>query len=78
MHKTIPLNVAPRVILEPYKDECEKRLIEMLNDGYEMPDWRRAGGDVICQQCRKPYYEHPHHDPILWLHILCDKRLVKL
>jgi hypothetical protein len=47
------------------------------------PDFRRAGGDVICERCGKPYRKHGftehrdfNNDP--WLVELCDGSLVKL
>jgi len=50
----------------------------------EPPDFVRAGGDVRCTGCRKPYKEHPlaeEHigfDGYPYLHRLCDGTLVKL
>lgn len=45
--------------------------------------FKRAGGDVECIVCKKPYRKHKHSphktangDP--WLHVLCDGTLVKL
>lgn len=46
-------------------------------------DWPRVGGDCVCDQCGKTYYQHPLDGPPGWqgekfLNRLCDGRLVKL
>lgn len=40
--------------------------------------WYRAGGDVICEDCQKPYYDHPPVIGALWLQRLCNGDLVHL
>lgn len=48
--------------------------------------FERAGGDCICKQCGKKYYDHPMAREKEWLswdgqpflHRLCNGRLVKL
>ena len=54
-----------------------------LNPVIEEPDYVRAGGEVICQQCQQPYKRHPFDMSELyqgspWLNILCDGTRVKL
>lgn len=51
--------------------------------GGEPVDFRRAGGDVVCETCGKEYRRHPftaHRDwnDAPFLHKLCDGSLVKL
>lgn len=45
-------------------------------------DWPRVGGDVVCDQCGKTYYQHPLDGPEgmdgKFLNRICDGRLVKL
>jgi hypothetical protein len=43
-----------------------------------VPDFNRAGGDVVCPVCSHKYYDHPQHVPHRWLTVLCDGRHVKL
>lgn len=48
-----------------------------------MIEFRRAGGDCVCNRCGKTYREHPHDGAILYdghpfLRKLCDGSLVKL
>jgi|WetSurMetagenome_2_1015567.scaffolds.fasta_scaffold588172_2 hypothetical protein len=46
--------------------------------------WYRAGGDVICTECNKPYKDHPmdkdihDQDGNLYLNVLCNGDRVKL
>lgn len=50
----------------------------------ELPDYRRASGDVICEACKQKYRKHPldmdnlgyNNEP--YLNRLCDGSLVKL
>jgi hypothetical protein len=49
------------------------------------PWFDRAGGDVVCEQCGKKYYDHPQYTKALScidgspvLNQLCDGSLVKL
>jgi hypothetical protein len=48
------------------------------------PGYVRAGGDYICEQCGKRYYDHPVNLEFLgtnyipFLAVLCDGRNVKL
>lgn len=44
----------------------------------ECPDFRRAGGDCICQHCGRKYYSHPNNEPFYFLRVLCDGSVVKL
>jgi hypothetical protein len=53
-------------------------------DGGLFPGYVRAGGDCICEQCGKRYYDHPVNLEFLgtnyipFLAVLCDGRNVKL
>ena len=38
----------------------------------------RAGGDVECEDCRLPYFEHPQVADMPTFHILCNRKVVKL
>ena len=38
----------------------------------------RAGGDVICEICAKPYRKHPEDPEHDWLQIHCDGTRLKL
>ena len=40
--------------------------------------WRRAGGGVICEICKKEYNDHPIVHKYAILTKVCDGRLVKL
>lgn len=40
--------------------------------------WRRAGGGVICDICKKEYNDHPLVHKYAILNKICDGRLVKL
>ena len=42
------------------------------------PRYFRAAGDCICKLCGKKYIDHPTHEDLTFLHVLCDGRLVKL
>lgn len=44
----------------------------------EAPDWYRAGGECVCKDCGKLYYDHPAVLGALWLTRLCDNTMVKL
>ncbi len=53
--------------------------------GYKAPpEFRRAGGGVICESCGKEYRDHPHSLAVLdwngdpFLQVLCNGDLVKL
>lgn len=45
---------------------------------------RRAGGDCLCSECSRSYYDHPMIDNMLdynqepFLHMLCNGDVVKL
>lgn len=40
--------------------------------------FRRAGGDVICDECGSKYYDHPQHPAFGFLNVICDGSIVKL
>lgn len=49
----------------------------------EPPEFTRAGGESICEECGKvlrehPYYPQPGYDGKPFLHVLCNGRVVKL
>ncbi|KKN75296.1 hypothetical protein LCGC14_0381480 [marine sediment metagenome] len=50
----------------------------------EYPEFYRAGGDIICDDCGKKYYDHPmsedylDYDGYKWLWVICSGELVKL
>lgn len=57
--------------------------LEILNKSLyikvDIGDWVRAGGDCICQVCKKAYKKHRHlPGNYYWLNELCDGTLVKL
>lgn len=39
---------------------------------------RRASGTCVCEACGLEYYDHPESLHLEWLHVLCDRRFVKL
>ncbi len=41
-------------------------------------NWKRAGGDVVCDHCGLKYYDHPRDVHQESLTILCDGKRVKL
>lgn len=41
----------------------------------EVEEFQRAGGDVLCEHCGLPYFDHPERDD---LHLTCAGDLVKL
>jgi len=41
-------------------------------------DWKRAGGDCICDVCGFVYYDHQVVTGYRWLRKLCNGELVKL
>ena len=60
--------------------EVSKHLVKI-----DEPWFDRAGGDVVCEQCGKKYYDHPQYVKALScidgspvLNQLCDGSLVKL
>lgn len=42
-----------------------------------VPDFKHAGGDVVCSTCGLVYHDHPKH-PVHPLTVLCSGELVKL
>ena len=64
-----------RLANTPLTNEEDQRMIQSY----------RAGGDVLCKQCGKKYYDHPPYMPsgktnngMPWLNELCNGKLVKL
>ena len=43
------------------------------------PDWRRASGECICEDCGLEYFDHPTcADPHCQIRVLCNGNQVKL
>lgn len=38
----------------------------------------RAGNEVLCEVCRRPYWQHPEDPGCDWLHVRCDGQRLKL
>lgn len=57
----------------------QEEMCERAAEHVPVPEgWYRAGGDVPCKVCGRPYFDHPQYVPHLWLRVLCDGRFVKL
>jgi len=57
--------------------------VDQLLSRQSTEEWSRAGGDVLCEKCGLPYYDHPYCPLFFYqcrpyLKRLCDGRLVKL
>lgn len=46
--------------------------------GRRTEDFIRAGGDVACQICGRPYWQHPQDSEHEWLVVRCDGQRLKL
>lgn len=63
------------LMLSKHEEQCDN----MIATGkFENIEWRRAGGDCVCQVCGRKYYDHPQHVPHYYLRMLCNGDLVKL
>lgn len=56
---------------------CAELLAPADAEKIEAGTWRRASGDVVCETCSKPYYDHERVLGALWLNRVCGDRLVK-
>ncbi len=50
----------------------------LVVEGVGYLDRGRAGGDCVCLDCGRKYYDHPQFPPARFLNQLCDGSLVKL
>ena len=50
---------------------CERQGIGRL-------DRDRCGGDVLCPDCGRKFYDHPEEEEFPFLNVLCDGSVVKL
>jgi hypothetical protein len=46
--------------------------------GRRAEDFIRAGNDVACQICGRPYWQHPQDSEHEWLVVRCDGQRLKL
>ena len=46
--------------------------------GRRAEDFIRAGNDVACQICGRPYWQHPQDAEMEWLVVRCDGQRLKL
>jgi len=58
-----------------HEEQCNNMI---ATEKFQVPVFRRAGGDVICEKCQQPYHDHPKHIPYFYLTILCNGDCVKL
>ncbi len=52
-----------------HEEQCANMI---LTGKFPVPDSRRAGGDCICEKCKRTYREHPVCIPYWDLNILCN------
>lgn len=67
-------------VVRPKFSRWELREKQMSNIARHIPcpDFMRAGGEVVCEECGAQYYDHPEAVPYKWLHVLCNGKFVKL
>lgn len=55
-----------------------EQLLRCEKQGLGRLDRDRAGGDCICPDCGRKYYDHPQEQEHAFLNLLCDGSVVKL
>jgi hypothetical protein len=53
-------------------------LVTCERQGLARVDRGRAGGDVVCHECGRLFYNHPQDIDHPYLRVLCDGSVVKL
>ena len=49
----------------------------VFESAIENGNYDRVGGDVQCETCRRPYFEHPQIDRFPTFHLICRGKVVK-